>query len=30
LCISSFKRVDTGYLIETYGEFDHLKERTDD
>jgi hypothetical protein len=24
LCISSFKRVDTGYLIETYGEFDHL------
>ena len=24
LCISSFKSVDTGYLIETYGEFDHL------
>ena len=24
LCIRSFKRVDTGYLIETYGEFDHL------
>ena len=30
LCISSFKRVDTGYLIGTYGEFDHLRERTDD
>jgi hypothetical protein len=30
LCISSFEIVDTGYLIETYGEFDHLRERTDD
>ena len=24
LCISGFKRVDTGYMIHTYGEFDHL------
>ena len=24
LCISGFTRVDTGYMIHTYGEFDHL------
>lgn len=26
LCISGFKRVDTGYMIHTYGEFDHLED----
>lgn len=30
LCISSFEPIETGYKIHTYGEFDHLKERTDD
>jgi hypothetical protein len=24
LCISNFTPVETGYLISTYGEFDHL------
>ena len=28
--VSSFIPVETGYLIQTYGEFDHLKERTDE
>jgi hypothetical protein len=28
--VSSFVPVETGYLIQTYGEFDHLRERTDD
>jgi len=28
--VSSFVPVETGYLIQTYGEFDHLKERTDE
>ena len=27
LCISGFTRVDTGYMIHTYGEFDHLEDR---
>ena len=27
LCISSFTPVETGYLISTYGEFDHLEDR---
>ena len=27
LCISSFTPVGTGYLINTYGEFDHLEDR---
>lgn len=26
LCISSFERIDTGYKLHTYGEFDHLAE----
>jgi hypothetical protein len=30
LCISSFEPIETGYKIHTYGEFDHLKERTDE
>ncbi len=30
LCISSFEPIETGYKIHTYGEFDHLRERTDD
>ena len=30
LCISSFEPIDTGYKLHTYGEFDHLRERTDD
>jgi len=28
--VSSFVPVETGYLIQTYGKFDHLKERTDE
>jgi len=30
LCISSFEPIETGYKIHTYGEFFHLKERSDD
>ena len=28
--VRSFVPIETGYLIQTYGEFDHLKERTDE
>jgi len=28
--VRSFVPIETGYLIQTYGEFDHLKERSDD
>ena len=30
LCVQLFEPIETGYKIHTYGEFDHLKERTDD
>jgi hypothetical protein len=30
LCIRSFESIETGYKINTYGKFDHLRERTDD
>ena len=30
LCIRSFEPIETGYKINTYGKFDHLRERTDD
>jgi len=28
--VRSFVPIETGYLIQTYGEFDHLRERSDD
>jgi|TARA_R110000737_G_scaffold211906_1_gene229422 hypothetical protein len=30
LCVQLFEPIETGYKIHTYGEFDHLRERTDD
>ena len=30
LCVQLFEPIETGYKIITYGEFDHLRERTDD
>ena len=30
LCIRSFEPIETGYKINTYGKFDHLRERTGD
>jgi hypothetical protein len=30
LCVQRFEPIETGYKIHTYGEFDHLRERTDD
>jgi hypothetical protein len=27
LCIQSFERIETGYKLHTYGEFDHLEDR---